>query len=88
MDGTRALGRQLRAYGNRGLSTVRDIISTWAPPSENLTQAYIADVCNQLEVSPDDELELNAILPDLAAAIAKHENGYLDSSYNWNWATL
>ncbi len=86
--GTRALGRQLRAYANRGMTTVREVISTWAPPSENLTQSYISDVCNQLDCEPDDELEIGAMLPAFAKAIAKHENGYVDSGYNWNWANL
>ena len=47
-NGTRALGHQLRAYGDRGLNTVKLIISTWAPSSDNDTIAYIGDMSTQL----------------------------------------
>lgn len=87
-NGTRALGRQLRIYANRGITSVRDIIATWAPSSENNTYAYIADVASQLGVDADQPLDVAGSLPDLARAIARHENGYLDSGYNWDWATL
>jgi type II secretory pathway pseudopilin PulG len=87
-NGTRAIGRQLRAYSKRGLRTVRDIIATWAPNSENNTYAYIADVSGQLGIDPGEVFEVEASLPELARAIAKHENGYIDSAYNWEWANL
>jgi hypothetical protein len=82
-NGTRALGHQLQAYG---LDTVRDIITRWAPSSDgNNTDAYVTDVADQLGFGPDDSLDVGSLLPQLAAAIAKHENGYLDSSYDWSW---
>lgn len=88
LKGTRALGRQLRAYEKRGLRTVRDIIATWAPNSENNTYAYVADVAGQLGIDPGEEFAVSQSLPELARAIAKHENGYVDSAYNWEWANL
>lgn len=36
--------------------TVRGIISRWAPPSENKTEIYIADVCANTGFSSDEEL--------------------------------
>lgn len=77
-NGVRALGQQLNAYVTRdGVSpTVQDIISKWAPSSENNTGAYIADVSQRLGVNSDTTLAYPDILPDLVAAIIWHENGY------------
>lgn len=86
--GARALGKQLLAYAKAGRRTVRDIIATWAPPNENDTNAYIADVCGQLGVNADTVIDVEARLVDLAKAIARHENGYLDSTYDWQWVRL
>jgi hypothetical protein len=84
--GTRALGHQLRAYAARGLNTVVSIISTWAPASDNNnTAAYIGDVSTALSIGTDEPFDVEASLADLAQAIARHENGYLDSSYDWQW---
>jgi hypothetical protein len=87
-SGTRALGKQLLSYAGRGFDTVRDIISTWAPPAENDTGSYVADVASQLDIDPDVPLDVSGRLAELAAAIAKHENGYLDGAYNWQWVYL
>jgi hypothetical protein len=88
-NGTRALGHQLEAYARRGLVTVRSIISTWAPSNENDTNAYIAHVSSDLSVDPDDSLDVRARLPKIARAIAKHENGYVDTSYDFEtWVYL
>jgi hypothetical protein len=85
-NGTRALGHQLQAYSDEGYATVSAIITHWAPSSDgNDTAAYIADVADQLGVGADDSIDVYTVLPQLAAAIAKHENGYLDASYDWSW---
>lgn len=55
--------------------TVTALISRWAPPGENNTGAYIADVSAQLGVAPNDPLDLSQDLPALIAAIIQHENG-------------
>ena len=73
-DGVRALGHNLRSYIARGLLTVSQIISTWAPSTENDTGAYIADVAQRLGVDPDQALNVGFI-PALAVAIVYHENG-------------
>jgi hypothetical protein len=87
-NGTRAAGHQLVAYDARGLHTLREIISTWAPSSENDTVAYIADVSAQMDLDADEAFDVYARLPELAKAMAVHENGYEDDSYNWQWVYL
>ncbi len=67
---------------------MRAIISTWAPPNENHTASYVADVAGQLDVDADTVINVTERRADLAEAIARHENGYLDSSYDWNWVYL
>ncbi len=74
-NGVRALGKQLLKYQERGLDTVREIIATWAPSSENDTGAYVGAVAAALQVSPDEKISVQARLADLAAAIIRHENG-------------
>jgi hypothetical protein len=76
--GIRALAVNLRTYQNRyGLSTVRQIITRYAPASENNTGAYIAAVASAIGRSADDSLDLSddSLLALLVAAIIKHENG-------------
>lgn len=73
--GIRAMVRILRKYYARGLVSVRQIISTWAPPSENDTESYMLSVAKKLNVDPDDRLALDNALPDLITAIIRHENG-------------
>lgn len=56
-DGWNALLRQLGIDFNRNPNqTLSDLITSYAPPSENNTSAYIADVSNRLGVSPDSKL--------------------------------
>lgn len=74
--GIRALVVLLQTYRRKHrLTTVRGIITRWAPPSENDTEAYIRAVCDGW-VRPDEELpdERNTYL-FLAQRIARHENG-------------
>jgi BMFP domain-containing protein YqiC len=87
-NGVRAAGKQLKQYAARGMSTIRQIVSTWAPPAENDTQAYVADVSAQLDLDADESFDVVTQLADLAAAMARHENGYLDDSINWQWVYL
>lgn len=72
--GIRAIGRVLDSYEARGVYTVRDIISTWAPGTENDTEAYIKSVTDQTGM-----LSIQRVMPydrpKFVAAIIKHENG-------------
>ncbi len=74
--GIRAMARILTNYvtADGVPSTVSGIISRWAPPTENDTASYIADVCNQLGVAPNTTLDLDSYLPELVGAIISHEN--------------
>ncbi|RFP02591.1 structural protein [Komagataeibacter xylinus] len=76
-DGIRALRNQLLRYGERGLTTVRAIISVYAPPSENPTGAYVYALCSHMGVQPDTVLDLRdpATQRGLIAGIATVENG-------------
>lgn len=83
--GVRALARTLIAYQDRwGLKSVKRIISRWAPPNENDTEAYVRAVAEAVGVSPDAPIDTHdyKILKPLTLAIIRHENGqqpYTDS---------
>lgn len=81
--GLRALATDLANKINRGLNTIRLIVSDYAPPSENNTPAYIAAVANDTGIGPDDLLSKDQItLHDLMRAIINHENG-VAASYQY-----
>lgn len=76
--GYRALLRTLQNYRKRhNCITIADMISRWAPSTENNTGAYIRRVCQDLQVPAvhvvdiSDKNEMCA----LAAAISYVENG-------------
>lgn len=75
--GVRALVKILRGYQvKHGLKTVRQIISRYAPSSENNTAAYAAAVAAALGVKPDEEIRVDDHMAALVRAIDKHEQGY------------
>lgn len=82
--GFRAMTRILRNYQRRGLTTIRTIISTWAPDFENHTESYITFVANALKLSPDSEINLEQQLPALLKAISTFENGQRFENYYSN----
>ncbi|MBO6059398.1 MAG: hypothetical protein J6P67_04560 [Bacteroidaceae bacterium] len=43
-------------YGKYKLRTIRDIVSRWAPPKENNTEAYIRHVSDYTGIGPDRDL--------------------------------
>lgn len=73
-NGVRAIGGEIRASFRRGENTVAAVIQEWAPPSENDTVSYVRHVAAELGVGVDTPLSASRI-PELAAAIIKHENG-------------
>lgn len=76
--GFRALVKTLLTYQRKyGLLTVRSIIYRWAPPKENDTAAYAADVAKALGVAPTAVVRVDdpQVAFQLAKAIARHENG-------------
>lgn len=77
-EGLNALAALLRSYGNRGIDSVRAIISKYAPSSDNNnTQAYIGNVAKKLGVDPTQHLNLNdpEILKGMVNAVIQVENG-------------
>ena len=84
--GIRAMTRILRRYtqypgipnvGKPIIDTVREIISRWAPPNENNTEAYIQSVAKSVGVAANSPIDVfdNAIMLKLLKAIIAHENG-------------
>ena len=76
--GYRAIFVLLDTYRIRyGLDTLRGMISRWAPPSENHTDAYIRAVAADTGLDPDERLDTHdarTMIP-VAAAISRVENG-------------
>ena len=76
--GYRAIFVLLDTYRIRhGLRSIREMISRWAPPSENHTQTYIRAVSEETGIGPDEPLDTRdaAVMIPLAAAISRVENG-------------
>jgi hypothetical protein len=76
--GYRALIKTLRTYRIlHQCITVKEMITRWAPPTENDTAAYIRAVCQDMQVPESYPVSENdrAALVQLAAAISHHENG-------------
>lgn len=78
MDGIRAAATVIKNYGTKyGINTVRDIVSRYAPASENPTDDYIANVCKSTGYQPDEKLDTKnpEVLKKLVTAMMKQEIG-------------
>lgn len=76
--GIRAMARIFAKYQDAyGLKTVRGIIERWAPPSENNTESYVANVAHLIGVGPDVSINVHdaATMETLIKAVIQHENG-------------
>lgn len=84
--GIRALVKVLLNYrkrpgmpgvGDSGIDTVREIISRWAPPNENDTEAYIQSVAKACGVKSNAAIDLTdkQLMMKMVQAIITHENG-------------
>ena len=77
--GIRALARTLITYQDKyELRSIRKIISRWAPPRENNTNAYVRAVAADAGLDADQILDIHRFdhhLP-LTKAIIRHENGH------------
>ena len=72
--GIRAAVKILESYRDRdGIDTIAGAIYRWAPPEENDTVAYIADVCDEMQCAQDYPLEPKSL--PLVRAMIRHENG-------------
>ncbi len=72
-------------YQKYRLTTIRAVISRWAPPNENHTEVYIQNVARLTGIKPDEPLgdpkEHPARWLLLGAAMAIQENG--TTSMDW-----
>jgi hypothetical protein len=66
-DGVAASERQLLRYQDQGDNTLRKIISRWAPPGENDTEAYIADTSRRTGFDQNYPLDMRD--PDQAQRV-------------------
>ena len=65
-------------YHNKdGITTLRGMVSRWAPPNENNTGAYLNDVCNRLQWGPDQPFDFSDAehMAALLKAFSTHEVG-------------
>ncbi|EIU5460362.1 TPA: structural protein [Pseudomonas aeruginosa] len=77
-NGIRALGKLLQTYQRKhGLNTVEQIISRWAPASENDTAAYVRSVEARTGTPPGARVNMadTKTLRGFVEAIIHHENG-------------
>lgn len=76
--GIRALGKVLLTYFRTyGLDTPMKLVKRWAPPVENNTGAYAAQIAKALGVTPDTVIAVDnpEVLAKVVTAIIAHENG-------------
>lgn len=68
----------LKSYRRRKVVSISDIISTWAPPSENPTSSYVSFVCNELIVNRSTVIDISRplLLYNFLRALCKFETGY------------
>lgn len=76
-EGIAALIKQLQRYMSRGIDTIRELVNTYAPASENDTGAYMKALSQSLGIGLDDKLDLSnqQQLFALLRGIINHENG-------------
>lgn len=76
-NGIRAMAIVLRTYmTTHNLTTIREVINRWAPPTENLTGAYATAVSQRTGIGLDEPLSYGRDVVPLVKAIIHHENGY------------
>lgn len=74
-DGCRAMYLQLQEYAENGDDTLTSMITTYAPPSENDTATYIANVSAATGIDPATELVWTSDGLPVCYAMIVQENG-------------
>ena len=77
--GLRAAIRLMENYIRRGAQTPRQIISRWAPPSENDTASYVRKACQRAGLDPDFPVLFWADSKKLLRAMCWIESRFLPS---------
>jgi len=73
-NGLRALARDLQTKSKR-MNTIRELITVYAPPSDNNpTENYIDFVAREAGVEPDEAIDISALRPAIMRGIIKFEN--------------
>lgn len=76
--GYRAMFVLLDSYRRRyALSTIRQMINRYAPPTENFTEGYIRFVAERSGIAPDEEVDTRSsrdMIP-IVLAMSEIENG-------------
>jgi hypothetical protein len=76
--GFRAMAEIFHTYYRQdGVRTLEQLITRWAPPSENDTGAYIAAVSKEISLAADTPLDFTKsdLMAAICKAIAVHECG-------------
>lgn len=76
--GIRAAARILLNYQSRyGLETIEQMISRWAPPTENLTSAYVIHIAAAVGIAKNEPVTVSRpeIMKPMLKAMIRHENG-------------
>jgi len=76
--GLSAMVRQIQLYETRdGLRSINDIVSKYAPASENNTAAYVDDVSKRTGIAADQQIDPNdkQAMTALVSAMIQHEQG-------------
>ncbi len=76
--GYRAIFVILNTYKTKwGLETIREMITRWAPPSENHTDIYVEAVARRAMLDPDTPIDTRqrVVMLPLVAAMSHVENG-------------
>lgn len=76
--GFRAMAEIFHTYHNiHGFNSLREVISHWAPPNENDTEAYVQAVCQATHYGPDAPFPFGApaAMQELCHAVSVHECG-------------
>ena len=64
-------------YYKYRLFTIRAIINKWAPPQENLTSTYIANVSRLTGIPPDEPIGIPSDQPQRWMAVGVGKRGHL-----------
>jgi hypothetical protein len=82
-NGVRAAIRNAHTQWNRGKNTIAQLITIWAPPSENDTTKYVATVAKAAGISSTQQFTFgnNDTTAKIMYAIFIHENGPLAKSH-------
>lgn len=82
-NGVRAALRNAFTHWNRGKDTIKELITVWAPPTENNTSAYVAKVAKSAGILPVKEFAFgnNETTAKIMYAVFLHENGPQAKNY-------